>query len=275
MSELLLDEPLVAIQPSLVRRVGILEAAITQQLHYWLRRATREHDGHTWVFKTYSDWANEIGVTPKACRGALDRLRREGIVVAIQNPEDPHDRTLWWRIDHEVLHEPPASTELPVGADRDDPEGAPSAPPGSSYARVPGEAETTQEIQEERASELFDSDSTLPPKLSAVMAILRDVATVKKCNRAKSESVVKVMQEFPDLDHEAVARDLAFWAVHGGGGRKTIKSIAGTYRTFVKRAAGDASANRGTMNGHRRGGNDNHDILRELKIASGELEPDA
>jgi hypothetical protein len=112
---LLLDESPVFVQPSLVRRLGLLEAAIVQQLHYWSQRATRTHEGHVYVYKTYQDWSDEIGVSAKAARGAMDRLRKEGVVVGIQNPTDARDRTLWWRIDHDVLES-----------------GAPNAPEGSS-----------------------------------------------------------------------------------------------------------------------------------------------
>jgi hypothetical protein len=127
---LLLDEPLLTYQPALVRRIGLAEAAIVQQLQFWMKHATMVHEGHPWVYKTYADWAHEIGLSTKAIRGATDRLRKSGLVVAIQSPLDARDRTLWWRIDYSKLD--------------DDEQGSPSAPEGSltaatgsSRARVP------------------------------------------------------------------------------------------------------------------------------------------
>jgi hypothetical protein len=121
--QLLLDEPPVALLPSLVRRLGLLEAAIAQQLHYWLQRATQVHGDERWVYKTYQDWSDEIGVTPKAARGALNKLRRDGVVIAIQSPRDARDRTLWWRIDYARFN----ALDDPV---------TPSAPEGSPAAVV-------------------------------------------------------------------------------------------------------------------------------------------
>lgn len=154
MSEMLLNERLVAIQPSLVRRLGIAEAAIVQQLHYWLRRATNSHDGHIWVYKTYSEWADEIGLSSKAVRGALDKLRRAEVVVSIESPLDTRDRTLWWRIDYDVLDNGEGSPSAPEGrptAVR----GRPRAASGSSHARVPDvvhRAQTKMTAEREESS---------------------------------------------------------------------------------------------------------------------------
>lgn len=131
MSDLLLNEPPVLVQPSLVRRLGMVEAAIVQQLHYWSARATIVHEGERYVYKTYQDWSDEIGITSKQARGALDRLRASGVVVGVQNPTDSRDRTLWWRIDHAVLN----------GGDTDP--GARSAPEGSSALGLPPAADRT------------------------------------------------------------------------------------------------------------------------------------
>ncbi len=115
---LLLDERPVVLQPSLVRELGIAEAAISQQLHYWAQRATHEHDGHWWVAKTYQDWSDEIGITAKVARNACDRLRKAGVLVAIANPDDPHNRTQWWRLDYAKLPDngaAPGRSKCPSG----------------------------------------------------------------------------------------------------------------------------------------------------------------
>lgn len=144
MSSLLLDSPLLCYHPALVRRLGLADAAVVQQLHYWAQRSTNEHDGEQWVYKTYVDWADEIGITSKAVRGALDRLRTAGVVVALPSPADTRDRTLWWRIDHVVLRSQPGSPSAPGGSSNS-PEGeVPSAPGGSSITRVPDAVQRLQ-----------------------------------------------------------------------------------------------------------------------------------
>jgi hypothetical protein len=243
---LLLDERPVVLQPSLVRRLGLLEAAIVQQLHYWSQRATRTHDAHAWVYKTYSDWGNEIGVSAKAARGAMDRLRRDGVVVAIQNPTDLRDRTLWWRIDHALLAGGAPSD--PSGG-QTDPSGAPAAPEGSSNAHASGGCtETTSEsTAEKRASALNAAgqppiDDAFPDDLPeplhgtavAVGKILKRTALTRGQKKPVTRAAVgHAVLSFEDRPHVQVAREVEFWLLHGKGARKECKDIVARYRHFL------------------------------------------
>jgi DNA-binding transcriptional ArsR family regulator len=49
----------------------------------------------------------------------------------------------------------------------------------------------------------------------------------------------RVRSDFPELDLLVVARELDFWARHGNGSRRQIKSVMGTFRNFAKRAEED------------------------------------
>ena len=82
---------------------SINQAVVLEQLHYWLERATKEHAGHKWVYKTYSEWGSELGISTKQARVALKSLRDLGLVVSINNPNSPMDQTLWWRTDEVVI----------------------------------------------------------------------------------------------------------------------------------------------------------------------------
>lgn len=190
MSDLLLNEPPVLIQAGLVRRLGMVEAAITQQLHYWSARATIVHEGERYVYKTYQDWSDEIGITAKQARGALDRLRSSGVVVGIQNPTDSRDRTLWWRIDHAVLEggdtdpgarsAPEGSSGSPSGQLSTAPEGTSNA--GASRGRTETTSETTVRETRERALSRPDQPKKfthkgrkVTPELAASAARVLDV----------------------------------------------------------------------------------------------------
>lgn len=149
---LLLDEHPVFLLPSLVRRVGLLEAALLQQLHFWAERATRTHEGHAYVYKTYQDWSDEIGVTAKTVRGALDRMRKAGIVAAVQNPNDPRDRTLWWRVEYAKLSE--GAPSAPTGSSSPPDKDSATAPAGSSSTGATEETQSpSQSLDTQRAGE--------------------------------------------------------------------------------------------------------------------------
>lgn len=239
MSDLLLDGRLVAVQPALVRRIGLLEAALVQQLHYWTQRATCVHDGQLWVYKTYNDWSDEIGVSAKAARGALDRLRREGIVVAIDNPADARDRTLWWRIDYARLIESPPSA--PAGRPTVNcPDGhSASAPAGSSTRARPDAVHRAQTKTTSRSTAREDLKNQVPdgfpdelrPHAREVLRILRSVtADHPTCKQVWPREVGLAVMAFPRRPLVATAHELAGWAVDPP---RVIRNAAQTYRTFL------------------------------------------
>lgn len=59
MSNLLINEPPLQVLPSLAKAIGLNEALLLQQVHYWLRHAKVEHDGKMWIYKTYEEWQKQ------------------------------------------------------------------------------------------------------------------------------------------------------------------------------------------------------------------------
>jgi hypothetical protein len=66
MSKLLLDEPPLIILPHLAVKIGLKEAAVLQQVHYWILHYSEEgdkrhfHDGRCWVYNSYESWQNNF-----------------------------------------------------------------------------------------------------------------------------------------------------------------------------------------------------------------------
>ena len=156
-SGLLLDEPCLVIQPALVRRLGYLsDAAVLQQIHYWIARSRNIRDGHRWVYKTYEEWADEIGITSKQIRASIVRLEDRGLLVSCQ-PEAYHRRK-WYRIDYEnpLLDPCPDGTiEAPQIGLSMRPDGTmedPERDDGKSQTG-PSRSEITQEITQETPRE--------------------------------------------------------------------------------------------------------------------------
>lgn len=99
---LLHDEKSIVIQPEIVRRLGNLtDAAVLQQLNYWMPHAKVEYLGRWWVFKTYENWAKEIGISDQQVRRSMERLELMGVVESCT----PKGRTKHYAInyDHEIL----------------------------------------------------------------------------------------------------------------------------------------------------------------------------
>jgi hypothetical protein len=104
MSNLLFDEYPLIIIPSLAQRIGLGEAIILQQIHYWIQRKQRDDDGFHWVYNTIQEWQKQFPFwSENTIAGYLKNLRDSGIVIAEMKSKNTFDKTLYYRIDYEML----------------------------------------------------------------------------------------------------------------------------------------------------------------------------
>jgi hypothetical protein len=116
-SKLLIHEPPVEVMPSLARAIGLAEAAVLQQIHYWLflNRQLSDHwyEGRVWMYGTPQELM-EYGfqfLSPRGLQKALGRLRKAGLVLTGCFNRMRADRTLWYTIDYEAVEELSRSIE--------------------------------------------------------------------------------------------------------------------------------------------------------------------
>ncbi|MED5040832.1 DnaD domain protein [Geobacillus stearothermophilus] len=106
MSKLLLDEKPLVILPSLAKEIGLNEAIILQQLHYWLQESNNERDGQRWIYNTYEDWQKQFPFwSVTTIRRTIKKLENQGIIVSDNLNSMKIDKTKWYRIDYERLEE--------------------------------------------------------------------------------------------------------------------------------------------------------------------------
>jgi hypothetical protein len=104
MSNLLFDEYPLIIIPSLAQRIGLGEAIIVQQIHYWVQRKQRDNDGFHWVYNTMKEWQKQFPFWSENTIAAyLKNLRDSKIVIAEMKSKNTFDKTLYYRIDYEIL----------------------------------------------------------------------------------------------------------------------------------------------------------------------------
>lgn len=103
-SRLLIDEPPLQVIPALACALGLNEALILQQLHYWTHFSENIHEGHRWVYNTLGQWQRQFPFwSEDTIKRTFRRLRDEGIVVVAKLALDSRDRTNWYRIDYTGL----------------------------------------------------------------------------------------------------------------------------------------------------------------------------
>jgi hypothetical protein len=124
-SKLIRDEPPLILLPQLAVQIGVNEAIVLQQVHYWIERYRKKgdkkhfHDGRYWVYNTPEGWQkdNFPCLSKSTIRRALDSLRkpykpkagekkveRGPLLLARNYNPKGYDRTLWYSIDYEEVY---------------------------------------------------------------------------------------------------------------------------------------------------------------------------
>ncbi|HEJ7884122.1 TPA: conserved phage C-terminal domain-containing protein [Serratia liquefaciens] len=103
MSLLLPSRPIVVI-PELAMRVGLNEAMLLQQVHYWATETTSgiEHGGRRWVYNTIAEWMEQFPfLSESSIKRAFASLKAQGIIYVEKLSSDPRDKTNFYAINYE------------------------------------------------------------------------------------------------------------------------------------------------------------------------------
>lgn len=100
MSNLLINEPPLQVLPSLAVKIGLNEAIILQQIHYWMRISKNKRDGSIWVYKTYAEWQEEFPFWSKSTIiRTINNLEKNGYLVSTAKYNKMKiDKTKWYTI---------------------------------------------------------------------------------------------------------------------------------------------------------------------------------
>ena len=115
-SHLLFDEAPLLIRPELACRIGLNEAIVLQQIHYWLenkRKSVKEKDldkektyinGRFWTYDSYAEWQKQFPFwSVRTVERIFTNLENKGILISGTFNERKTDRTKWYTIDYDAL----------------------------------------------------------------------------------------------------------------------------------------------------------------------------
>ena len=103
-------EPIV-INPIAAEVLGVNEAIIVQQIHYWLnineKAKINFHKGKYWTYNTYENWqkTNFRFLSVSTLKRIFKKLVTKGILITDNFNKAKYDRTLWVTINYEKLDE--------------------------------------------------------------------------------------------------------------------------------------------------------------------------
>ena len=105
MSRLLINEPPLQVLPSLAKEIGLNEAMMLQQMHYWLLKSANEFTGVKWFYKTLEEWQTEFPFwSAMTIRRTLGSLEKQKIIKIGNFNKKKFDKTKWYTIDYQRVN---------------------------------------------------------------------------------------------------------------------------------------------------------------------------
>lgn len=101
---LLIEEPPLQVLPSLAKAIGLNEAIVLQQIHYWLRKSNNVKDGHKWIYNSMPNWQKQFNFwSLPTVKRVFRSLEKQGLIVTANYNKAGFDKTKWYRINYEKL----------------------------------------------------------------------------------------------------------------------------------------------------------------------------
>ena len=109
LDNLLLDERPLLVMPRLATLIGLNEAIVLQQVHYWLKQKEQRQqdyiDGHYWVYNTYEQWQEQFPFwSIMTIRRTITKLENKGLLIVGNHNKAGFDKTKWYSIDYATLY---------------------------------------------------------------------------------------------------------------------------------------------------------------------------
>lgn len=188
-SSLLINEHPLQVLPTLAVKIGLNEAIILQQVHYWItnkdkRSKPYERDGRRWVYNTYEEWREQFPFwSVRTIQRHALTLEEKGLLVVEQFDLKAGDARKYYTLNYDRLNELTGDPSRQVGttpsAKVASPHSANLAPPSRQVGTtiVPTwhhliGTETSSETNTER--ELPSPAGCLPILLEAYKNIAKD-----------------------------------------------------------------------------------------------------
>ena len=103
--QLIPDEPIIAVQLSVVKRFGQVPAEILSRLDHWMNSATQFIENEWWVYKTYENFMEELGKSESTINRALFVLEGCGVLISKKFNSWKNHHVKFYRIDYDLFYE--------------------------------------------------------------------------------------------------------------------------------------------------------------------------
>ncbi|WP_241955553.1 replication protein [Staphylococcus chromogenes] len=105
MSKLLIDDYPIQVLPKLAEEIGLNEAIILQQIHYWLNSSKHNYDGKKWIYNSYPKWIEQFPFWRESTiKRTITSLEKQNLVHVGNYNKAGFDRTKWYSINYTTLN---------------------------------------------------------------------------------------------------------------------------------------------------------------------------
>lgn len=105
MNNLLIDEHPLIVLPKLAEKIGLNEAILLQQIHFWLGKKKHYKDGRYWVYNTYKEWEKQFPFwSVSTIRRTVTSLEKQNLLITGNYNKLGIDNTKWYSIDYNVIN---------------------------------------------------------------------------------------------------------------------------------------------------------------------------
>ncbi|WP_423800031.1 conserved phage C-terminal domain-containing protein [Neobacillus sp. SAB-20_R2A] len=104
MTKLLLNEAPIMIIPSLAVKMGLNEAIVLQQIHYWIQTSSHVIEGQKWIYNSYKEWQKQMPFwSESTIKRTIRSLEEQGFLISSNWNKLKLDKTKWYTIDYQLL----------------------------------------------------------------------------------------------------------------------------------------------------------------------------
>ena len=104
MSKLLIDDYPIQVLPTLAKEIGLNEAIVLQQMHYWLNMSKHDYDDKKWIYNSYTKWVLQFPFwSESTVKRAIGSLEKQNLLFIGNYNKAGFDKTKWYSINYGEL----------------------------------------------------------------------------------------------------------------------------------------------------------------------------
>ena len=218
MSSALINDYPITFLPHLAKAIGVNEALVLQQLHYWLvNHAEMQHDGKFWIYKTYEEWQEQdfFFWSVRTVKSIFKKLGDMGLIESQKLSSNRHNRVNYYTINSVKLAEISAICEAEFEAKRlaklAKKGGKPCTADSANLAQSQG-AESAQSQGANPAQCLREQEENNKENTTDTLSVsFDDFWNLYDKKRGDKDKIEKKWQSLKDSEREAIMNHLPLY----------------------------------------------------------------